>query len=405
MSFFSRSQSKDGAAGKRSAKYTAPKVLLISHDAQFYGGQLLALHIVRSLREAGVEVVAILLGGGPLRPQFEAACEVVDFTDPPWRTRPSDAVNRNRRSELAALHRRGFRHAICNTTAAASLLPLLHGTGFHSTVLVHELPNILRQFSLEDVARSVALLSDRIVFPAAFVRDRFQQLAEVDPAKVVIRPQGLFRLNTHRDNREAARADLLACLGLAQDARIIVAAGPADRRKGVDIFCQVALQVARQAPQAKFIWIGDDRTELAEDCRAWLDCSGLVHPVYFVGVAEDPDLYARRMAAADLYLMTSREDPFPSVVLDALALGIPVVGFSEAGGFGELLDKGAGMLVPMLDRAAMAEAVLSLIRETTLAKTMGAAGRTLVEAELNFKDYVNDLLRVTGVPFDKQIDS
>ncbi len=47
--------------------------------------------------------------------------------------------------------------------------------------------------------------------------------------------------------------------------------------------------------------------------------------------------------------MTSREDPFPLVVLDALDARVPVIGFDGGGGFVELLQRDCGVLVPYLD--------------------------------------------------------
>jgi glycosyltransferase involved in cell wall biosynthesis len=377
-------------------------MLLVSHDAAFYGAQLLALYFARFVKfHLRLEVVTVLTGPGPLRAEFEKIGEVIDFTEPPWRTRPSPSVLRARQATLRSLFERGFRHVVCNTTPAACLLPLLEAEGFRTVVLVHELPVLLKQFGLEDVARNVAAMADRVVFPAAFVRDRFIALSGLDGSKAVIRPQGLFRRNPYRSQRPAARAELVQRLGLAEEAAIVVAAGPGDRRKGVDIFCQVALQVVRALPGAHFVWIGDDQTELARDCKAWIDASKLQGNVHFLGVLADPDQYARHIAAADVFLLSSREDPFPSVVLDAMTLGMPVVGFADAGGFVELLDEGAGIVVPLEDRGAMADAVLALLRKPEQAREMGRCGQGIIDTRFAFADYVHDVLRFAGLPRPK----
>lgn len=386
-------------SGPVSAGTTPRKIAVVCHDAGFYGAQLLALHIARFMKEKlGIEVATVLLGDGPLRGDFEQVGEVIDFTEPSWRTRASPAVELARRATLKALYQRGFHYAICNATPSACLLPLLQAERFRTLMLVHELPNVLKQFGLLDVAKLIGTHADSVVFPATFVRDRFLSIADVDAAKTVIRPQGLFRPNPHAADRPAARAEVLHSLGLGGEAKIVIAAGQGDRRKGIDIFCQVAVQVVHDMPQAHFVWIGDDQTDLARDCKAWVKACAMSGNVHFVGVLQEPNLYARLAAGADLFLMTSREDPFPSVVLDAMTLGIPVIGFAGAGGFVELLQAGAGQLVPLEDSAAMAAAVAALFKDAPRAKSMGKTGRQLIQSRFQFADYVHDLLRLVGIP-------
>lgn len=371
---------------------------MISHDAHLDGAPLLILHVAQVLRrELGVEVTTVLLGDGPLRKEFEKLGPVVDFTRPDWRAAPAAAVTKSRYAQLRRLRNSGYEHAICNTTVSGTLLPLLHENGFKTLVLVHELPALLQRLNMTEAARTIARLADRVVFPAAFVRDRFRTLAAVDESRAAVRPQGLFRQNPFRNDRVAARARLSVLSGPAGSATIVVGAGPADHRKGIDIFCQVASRVLRDEPEARFVWIGDDDKDLARDCKAWLEVLGLSGKVHFLGLVKDPEVYASHIAAADIFLMTSREDPFPSVVLDAMAVGVPVVGFKDAGGFSELLDAGAGLLAPFEDRAAMADAVTSLIRQPARAEAMGASGQHIVDTRFQFRDYVYDLLRLAGI--------
>lgn len=396
----SRVKSDSGSARKeqRHCSGGMTKLLIVSHDAHLDGAPLLILHVAQVLRrELGLEVTTVLLGDGPLRKEFEEVGPLVDFTRPHWRTVPSQAVVKARAAQLRGLRAAGYEYAICNTTVSGTLVPLLHENGFKTLVLVHELPALLRQLNLTEVAAAAAGLADRVVFPATFVRDRFNEVAAVEEGRSAIRPQGLYRANPFRGDRAPARARLAKLVGIEGDAPIVVGAGPADRRKGIDIFCQVASLVVQDAPDARFVWLGDDDKDLARDCKAWLDVLGLSSKVHFLGLVKDPEVYASHVAAADVFLMTSREDPFPSVVLDAMAVAIPVVGFQDAGGFSDLLAQGAGLLAPYEDRAAMADAVLSLIRQPAQAKAMGETGQRIIDDQFQFRDYVYDLLRLAGI--------
>jgi glycosyltransferase involved in cell wall biosynthesis len=83
-------------------------------------------------------------------------------------------------------------------------------------------------------------------------------------------------------------------------------------------------------------------------------------------------------AQFDAFLLTSREDPFPLVVLDAASLGKPVVCFAEAGGAPELVQEDAGLVVPYLDVEAMAAAATAIVEDADLRARLGRRAREKV---------------------------
>jgi hypothetical protein len=96
-------------------------------------------------------------------------------------------------------------------------------------------------------------------------------------------------------------------------------------------------------------------------------------------------------AAADVYVLTSREDPFPSVIMEALDAHTPVVAFENAGGFEEVLRGGAGLLAPHGDVAAMAAEVLALLGNAQQRADMGVTGHQRVRDGFSFRRYAFDL--------------
>jgi len=69
--------------------------------------------------------------------------------------------------------------------------------------------------------------------------------------------------------------------------------------------------------------------------------------------------------------MTSREDPFPSTVLEAMDVEVPVIGFQDAGGFKDIVTENTGVLVPYLDVNEMTKAVISLLNDPELRDNLG----------------------------------
>lgn len=95
----------------------------------------------------------------------------------------------------------------------------------------------------------------------------------------------------------------------------------------------------------------------------------------FVGVRED---IADILAAADVVVLPSLSEGFPFVLLEALAMGCPVVA-SRVNGIPELIENHkTGLLVPARDPRALAAAIREMLSNPTAASKLGAAGRAVV---------------------------
>ncbi len=149
------------------------RLLLVGHDAFPAGAQLLLLHIGRYLtRVYGMQVHFLLLAGGALEDAYAEAGKL---------TVPADVEALER--VLAELHAQGVRRAIVNSCAAAGLCERLAGMGIETTLLVHELPRLLGERRLLEVARQGAAAARQVVFAAGCVRDRFAEQVPFDRAR------------------------------------------------------------------------------------------------------------------------------------------------------------------------------------------------------------------------------
>lgn len=128
-------------------------------------------------------------------------------------------------------------------------------------------------------------------------------------------------------------------------------------RKGSDLFVQVARYIKAHYPteDIQFTWLGSisalEKIILEEDLRKL----GLEKSVTFLGEQKNPQNYFEEF---DIFLMTSREDPFPLVCIELGMLGKPIICFEGATGSEEIIAKGGGVTVPYLSIEKMADQVI-----------------------------------------------
>ena len=362
----------------------ALRLVVVVHDAQFNGAQMLALRLVELfVKRFGVPVHVLLGDGGPLEEAFRKLA-------------PTELVE-NGFADLAAWRRigerlaeQGFTAALCNSVASARSIGPLRSVGLRCIALVNELPSLLTQYNLKEEADIVARYANAAVFPSAYVRDKFLGFAGPVIGDQVIRPQGLFNSpapsNDHHRLRETARDQF----GIPADAPVVLGVAAGDLRKGVDLWPVIARRVLAKHPTAFFVWVGPVEPSLlfwlSHDWEAIGHRDRLIMP----GVTGDLRPF---YAMADVFLLTSREDPFPSVVLDALAHGLPIVAFEDSGGVTELVRESGGLLAPYLDTNDMANAICKFIEDAERRSLVGQAGRQMIAKRFDFGDYGFELLQ------------
>ena len=367
-----------GRAVTRDEGAGAVRVVLVGHDAFAAGAQHLLHHLLRRMvRAHGVQAEYLLLGGGVLAETYagsapgviaESAAQVAGLA--------------------AAWVARGFVSAIVNTSAAAWVVPLLRAAGLRVTLLVHELPGLLAEKGLIEAARAGAMAADTVVFPAAFVRERFVATTGACPADCRIMAQGSYRRIV---TAAPARTALRARHGIGAGSIMVLGAGYADLRKGFDLFLQTWRAARRQRADVVFCWIGEIEPAMRLYLAREIATAEATGRFVLAGYQRDVGPW---FSAADAFALTSREDPFPTVALEAMVSGLPVVSFEGSGGMPDAVAAcDGGVAVAMGDVDAMARALVKRGR-AGVADRARLAG--VARARFDFAAYARDLLHVAA---------
>lgn len=170
--------------------------------------------------------------------------------------------------------------------------------------------------------------------------------------------------------------------GNGEDTFPVLFVGAMEANKGVFELVAAASLLRESLPGVRWLLAGDG-PDLEEARRAAREsgAEGVVTFLGRVGRSEMPALYRSVRAVA----APSRMEAFSTVLLEAMASGLPCVG-SDVGGTPDIVDHGeTGLLVPPQDAAALAEAVRWLVRHPRESLAMGQAGREKAEREFAWK--------------------
>lgn len=181
--------------------------------------------------------------------------------------------------------------------------------------------------------------------------------------RVVYRGRSRQRLGyPSPERRDKARH----ALGLAPELFVAVAAGRQDAQKGHQVLLKACRQLKDRGSEIVALVAGKEGTE-TQNLRRLHRELGLDSSVRFLGHRED---MGDVLAAADLFVMPSLWEGLPGALLEAMAMGLPVVA-SALPAFREALPPEGGILVPPGDVEALTQAVLAIAENPTRARTMG----------------------------------
>lgn len=172
-----------------------------------------------------------------------------------------------------------------------------------------------------------------------------------------------------------SRGTARARLGLDPAAFVVVGLGRFVPVKGFDLLVAALPRVRAEVPGARLVLVGDgpERATL-EAMAATLGVAGSVR---LAGTVTDVAAY---LAAADVVAAPSRNEGMGRALVEAMALGVPVVG-AAVGGIPAVIEDGeSGRLVPPDDPRALADALIEIGRDARLRATLGEAARARAEA-------------------------
>ncbi|MDB4902138.1 MAG: glycosyl transferase group 1 [Mucilaginibacter sp.] len=272
---------------------------------------------------------------------------------------------------------KGIDVVISNTITNGDILPIVRQF-FSGPIIsyIHELEMASKFFTEKNNINSLINCSDKFWVPSLAVKSFLIESLNIADDKIKGMP---YYIPPFKDGISHKSENQQFLVG---------AVGTTDWRKSPELFIQVARYTfqADNSANIKFVWKGGSEKGIDIDRLNYdIKKCGLEGRVEFQSASIDLSEYYSNL---DLFLLTSREDPYPLVVLEAASAGVPAICFNDTGGASEFIKSSGGKCVSFLDTKAMSDAVLFYYNNKEKAISDGQSAKRALSAKHQNPEYI-----------------
>lgn len=347
------------------------RFLFICHEASRTGAPLVLLHFIKWLKanHKEIDIHLLVLGGGSLLEEFKSVADEFYYKDI-FHQKKSNFFSHTIKKILFKtgllkktlpveelvrdLGAKDFDLIYANTVVS---LPVAHDIKIKGkcrsrlVAHVHELEGEIKRTvkSLENYRSEI----DMFIAASRLIQENLLRTENIPLNKIKI----IYPFTKYLKQRE---------FGTNKAKFIVGGSGKFGLRKGSDVFIQTARYVKANFPEEviSFIWVGliseRDKRKFKTHFQKLDGVS-----IEFTGEVENPEEHFQTF---DLFYLSSREDPFPLVCIEAGMIGMPIICFNNSTGISELIENNGGFVAPYLNIDSVAKTIVNYKRNPQLQK-------------------------------------
>lgn len=352
-------------------------ILFVGHDANRAGSQILLLRFLKLLKNhPDFEFTVLLKHGGELLEEYKKVTDTFIFYNESGATGILAKI-KSRFSEKKQvtdqLITRKFDLIVSNTLTNGDIFDSLTAFGCPIFTYVHELEMGIRMYTYPEHFQKVLQNTGLFIACAQSVSLNLINKHGISANKIEVLPSLLPEVAISYQKNPQNTAYIKRELGIPETAFLVGGMGTVDIRKGVDIFLKIAQKLEQE--DIWFLWVGGNKNQPEfQIFKIDIERLGLKKILFQESVSNALDY----ISAFDIFLLSSREDPYPLVVLEAALLEKPIICFDQAGGAKDLIGEDGGFVIDYLDADKMAEKVLYLKANPEICRQFGASSRKKV---------------------------
>jgi glycosyltransferase involved in cell wall biosynthesis len=365
-------------------------ILFLQSSSEQYGSGKIILQVLKLYRSEGLTPVVVLTGPGPLVEELKAIGFIV------------------RIQNLGILRRKyvnpaGLLNRFSKNLKAYRFLDQLHSEFKFELVYSNTLAVILGAYwAKKNRLPHIWHIHEILPGPALLVKLLSKMIDSSTPRPIAVSEAVV---NHWKAKLKLAKPEVIhngipydeflktypaakSQLGLPVDKLIITMIGRINPGKGQLFFLEMASRISRTFPQCHFVLVGDPFPGyecIQEEIRFAIIEKGLSEKVIDLGFRTD---VPKILAASDIFVLPSiLPDSFPTVILEAMASGKPIVATRSGGASEMILEGETGFLIPIGDVEKGIEKFSKLIENEAMRLEMGKAGRSRVLKDYSFKAF------------------
>lgn len=351
------------------------KVLYVSHSPQLCGGEICLLNLVKNLDRNRYEAVVVLPVDGPLRTKIEELGVKTYLSPLEWWIRVEGSFSYNNvpltgrlksMLDIFDVEKPDVIHTntsvVLEGAIAAKIRNIPHIWHIHEVLNGH--PTLEALLPLPVFYRIIEKLSNKVIVVS---NDMKRELSDfISPDKI----ETVFNGIDTSKFKERVDLPVREELSIPDDYLIAITVATIHKYKGHDNLLEAASLVKKQGGKIKYLLIGPGSPENINNLHKNISKLNLKDDVHYLGFRED---IARLVGGSDFFLLPSVKEGFPLVVLEAMALGKPIVA-TDCCGPADMIDDGkTGYLVPVARPDLLSSKILELINNVASIKSMGNA--------------------------------
>ncbi|MDJ1482395.1 glycosyltransferase [Cytophagaceae bacterium YF14B1] len=385
------------------------KILFVSHDASRTGAPLVLLHFLKWLKQnTDIAFVILLKRGGELQSEFEALAPTYIYSFPyqpiiglkgkiiaNWNTYIGIPSYYNKLRRIISQHSIGLIYA--NSVGNGHILNFLSDLKCPVITHIHELAYGIYANGEENL-KYVLKYTNHYIAVSKAVQNNLLASYTIPEINISL----VYEFVPNQTTTDITNNKLRSSLGIPEDAFIVGTSGTMDLRKGFDLFITLANIVHQKADKKDiyFIWIGGNLDNgHYEIVKMDAEKTGIKPFIRIPGAQKNPlDFFVM----FDVFVLLSREDPFPLVCLENALLQKPIICFENGGGMPELVENDCGFVVPYLDINSIADKILYLKQNPAIKHTLGKNAQEKVSQRYELSicaPQIVDIIKKAGFPY------
>lgn len=360
------------------------KILFISHDATMTGAPILLLRLANELAKTKeFEISFLLIEDGVLKEKFASTGPTYLWNLPSSRILFIRVIDRillklgftrytrqdvNKRNIFSLLTDMDF--IIANTVISARIVKDFPKTFRNIIFYIHELSIVTEIFSDKDTMKFINEVAFKVLAPCIYLKDFLVNKYAFDESKI-----NLLKYFIPKDKMPVNN---LTVPFVERSDFLVGACGSLTARKGYDIFVNIVQTIIRErnSTNIHFMWLGADTNSIEN--KVFINDLKKCGIIQYVTIIPSSDNIHEYIKQLNVFLLTSREDAYPLVVLEAALYSIPSICFKDSGGIPEFIEDDAGIVVDYLDINAYCDAILFLKEDEQACVRLGRRAKEKV---------------------------